>query len=207
MDHREKFENIYRRLTKTIFLGRSHLNVWKLMAEEEEKEPDTMKIAQTFFYLTSKANFETSILHLSRLLDNHKDSVNIWYYLDFIQSNHPNIFPNEYAGRIKKGVKRDKERLEELKTSIANLREWRNKRYAHFAKQILSNPNQIFAKYSLKVSELEEMYRSTSKIINHYTEFCDIIPVHGELLGDADVKSLFRIINKYKYLKKNMAKV
>ncbi len=191
----QHFVNLREALTEMCFQGQTHYRIWRTLNESFEKHPAPAENAPVFFIMTASAHFNSSFSFLAKLVDKHRDAVNINEYIEFVQSC-PSMFKKTQSSTISKAVQKDLQIIEAFSTQITNIRARRDKYYAHLDRKHISKPKEILQLFPIKPIEIYQLYEEIGKIINRYSGFYDDSSSEMGIVGEDDVKWLIEFIEE-----------
>ncbi len=194
-----KFVELRNLLMKQAYTGRSHFILWKSLMQALEKDPQSLNCAREFFGLTINAHIDATMLHLSRLIDTHPQSVNIFYFLDYVERNRKELFKHTDQSTLEMALDSDRKTLQKLSPKIENVKRRRNKLYAHIDQECISNRTEILKTYPVVVGDVEELFEKIGKILNRYSGFFDGSTWVMKILGvDTAVDGLLSLVKEGK---------
>lgn len=146
-----------------------HFIIWKEL--ENNKSGEINNIDEQ--YLTKKAHFDSALMHLFRLIDEHPDSKGIEKYLGFV-GNHPRIFRKIEPEIVNKFINDDKASLKIMHKAVKNILGLRDKYYAHIDRKYFMNKDKAFNDYPVTPEDIENLFILIGGILGKYNEFfCD----------------------------------
>jgi hypothetical protein len=83
------------------------------------------------------------------------------------------LFKDKNRKNIKKAIKLDGDRLLKEKTSLGNLKIWRDKRLYHLEKEYAGDLNQVFREHSITIGQFANLYSLAKDILNRYSIYFD----------------------------------
>ena len=145
------FRGYYENLISEIIYARAHLQLWERLKNYTASDYiDELNCAPFFFQLTMKSHFDDALLTLSRILDQHEDSLSIWKFLNFAEQNlgifstqafqrrmmhRPDWFESHTPMKLEE-IQEHRLTLYNSKQVIDNIKKWRDKRLAHFDREL-----------------------------------------------------------------------
>jgi len=182
----KQFLEYHRRLIDEIHQADAHFKLWKRLQDYRADYPKELNQAAFFFIFTTRAHLDATLMHIFKVIDKTKGSLNIWKLLDVVEENL-NIFSTEafsqrmvdnewYETQVNshipitsKIVQGDREKLKKLERITSSLKTWRNKAIAHIDRQFLLDGVDVAKQYPVKIGELEETITVLFEILNRYS--------------------------------------
>lgn len=124
-------------------------------------------VAEVFFRATYAACYQNSVLMLSKLLDTHKDSVNIPYLLNLAERSSEE-FPFATKQDVKRAVQQHRQYIQEVQSFLGGVRERRDRLIAHLDKNLVNDGGNAFLQPPLDSVETEECYKRLHEMLNYY---------------------------------------
>lgn len=190
-----QMDSILDALFQQIWMGNTHLQIWRQVNNTLAENPELAEISSAFFGFTLSAHADAALLHLARLLDGHKDAVSLPYVLR-VASSHSAGFPHQQKHVVLLAVKEDEARLGNLCETINALTTRRDKQIAHFDKQNIKDPVKLAADSELTLASIEGLYSEVHEIVCRYSAYWRDSSVHNEMIGWDDFKELARMALK-----------
>ncbi|MCP4601967.1 MAG: hypothetical protein GY847_15870 [Proteobacteria bacterium] len=126
---RPKHVKVIDKLDSLRSIGRDHLRAWtEIYRAFKGDERELIALAGWFFVISAVAHLQTAVLHAAKLTERNKDSVNVWYLLNLVESMPGS---RELRHGIKTSVRNCRERLEALEGDLAKIKEQRDLHLAH----------------------------------------------------------------------------
>lgn len=172
--------------------GSMYLRQWSRLRQALATSPSLSHIGYHFFNSTVLGLQELVYVHLGRLLDSHKDSVNISKFLNFVEQN-PEVFRDTSPADIRRLVARHRAALASLKDDIATLKYLRDNRYAHRNSAVTQEQ---LAASSLQQESLRRLFDTVARILNDYSGIFDKCEYAMEFVAEDDVGRVLRIIEQ-----------
>ena len=122
-DEKEEFEKVFAILEKLLLDAGVNIYIWEQL-KPTEKVVATLNQYKGFFVHTRAAHVDGFILKVSDVLSNSATAPSFYRILNMLGINS-SLAPDINGGEIKKRLRKHKEVLEAIK-------EWRNKRVAHW---------------------------------------------------------------------------
>jgi hypothetical protein len=169
----DKFKNYRFDLVVICTNGRTYLHLWKKIFNLFSKNKELFQLSPTFFAFARDGLLECAVSNLMKLYDVHKDSFSVYTYLNFAEQNMGILFKKKNQKNIKKEIKLDRDRLSKEKTSLGNLKIWRDKRLYHLEKEYAGDLNQVFREHTITIGQLDNLYSLAKDILNRYSIYFD----------------------------------
>lgn len=168
----------------------SHFKLWQALTNAVNDYSKEMNNAPGFFQMTIEAHQKLALYHLFKVIDAHKDSINITKFLNFIEQNIAIFSKEAYSKRLEGNQFRDerlqdyippdngviknyRSRIGELQGVIKNLQAWRDRYYAHIDQQVVIKSIQLNDEYEVKIGEADQLYKVLEDIVNYYSRIFD----------------------------------
>lgn len=166
-----------------------------------------MDRARCFFTMTIYAHLEASLIHVLKVIDKRSD-LNIWKFFGFVGRNL-NLFTEErVAERVKErldvsdfrrltgeDVEADRNRLEEFRSTMDNLKEWRDKEIAHLDHEAITSD--LSKDYPVRKEDFTNLISICLDVLNHYSGYYNRTQTALDPLGIDDWESVLRSIRYY----------
>jgi hypothetical protein len=169
----DKFKNYRFDLVVICTNGRTYLHLWKKIFNLFSKNKELFQLSPTFFAFARDGLLECAVSNLMKLYDVHKDSFSVYTYLNFAEQNMGILFKKKNQKNIKKEIKLDRDRLSKEKTSLGNLKIWRDKRLYHLEKEYAGDLNQVFREHTITIGQFDNLYSLAKDILNRYSIYFD----------------------------------
>ncbi|MBN1266704.1 MAG: hypothetical protein JXA25_14505 [Anaerolineales bacterium] len=136
--------------------------------------------------VTTEACLQAGILGLARLTIPDKESVTIWYLLDFLR-NHPQLFPDISRTKLITLREEMQQTIQAHEELLKKVQHWRDRSLAHRDRKWINNPEHL-ASSELSPAELKTLLGAVRDIL---LQACLLLetdsldsPDHSELLDD-----------------------
>jgi hypothetical protein len=207
----EYFQKYYDKLIWETILARAHLKLNERLDNYRSSYLKELNQAPHFFKLTMLAHYNDALLTLSRILDQHEDSLSIWKFLNFVEQNC-RIFSNQaFRQRMKgnpnyesltkshtpvtpKEVDEDRQKLGSLQDIISRLRELRDKVLAHTDRTFYLNSKITTKKYTFERKKLYEVTDTIAGILNRYSHAHNASTFVIKIPGEDDIEYVMNSI-------------
>ncbi len=163
----KRFLKYHERLVKELQHANLHFSLWKRLENYRADYLKELNQAHVFFRSTIEAHLEAALLHIFRVIDTHKDSVNIWTFLRFCDENQE-IFSVEALSQHRTDIDEDKKKLETLRPITKNLKLWRNKAFAHIDEKFVQDEVDVVKQHPIEIGQVEETITTLFRILNRY---------------------------------------
>jgi hypothetical protein len=209
-NEREKiYLGYFNTLVLNVTWAEIHESQWKQVREETKG----LNISRIFFNSTEKAHYEAMLWHLFRLIDTHSDSVSIWKFFNFAESNITIFSTDEFARRQKnhpsleryigdhmpvrlEDIREDRKKIDDLEETLVKLQDWRDKNYAHSDRgRFLPSTNSPKLE-TFTYAELEELIETLHEIIRRYQRAFDMIAYIVFEEGKREVQTIVQLIEE-----------
>jgi len=171
-----------------------------------------MPIGITFFAASQKAHYDAMLAHLFRVLDTNSQSLSIWKFLNYAESNIKIFSTQAFAQRNRKDIdsdnrskyhvpatvenlKDDRKRLTELEEQLKALRELRDKAYAHADLRLTISNSEVRLR-ELTIQEIEELITTVFEIIQRYSIAYDKSSYSRKWMREDDINDVMEILNE-----------
>ncbi|MFC1939001.1 hypothetical protein ACFLWM_02480 [Chloroflexota bacterium] len=211
----KRFQRDYNELILQTLHARAHLELWEQLNDYKDNYLRELNQAPHFFQFTMLAHYSDALLTLSRILDEHKDSLSVWKFLNFAEQNR-DIFSNEaFAQRMRqkpyhksliishtpithKEIAEDRQRLKNLEVTTSRIMYIRDKVLAHIDRTFYSRRGGITKKkYLFQRKELNKIYEvidTLLTILNRYSTSYSAGRFLEKYLGEDDVNIVMNAI-------------
>ena len=176
-------------LQKHIWMGRTHLWMWRQVNDYLALHQDVMNVSHAFFSFTLRSHLDSAFLHLARLVDQHREAISVDYLLR-VAETHSAKFAHASSAEITKSVKDDRSTLARLAKSIDAVVVRRDKQLAHLDKETLTKPASIEADATITYKDADDLFVALSAIVNRYSGFWRNSLTMPELAGWEDFNRL-----------------
>ena len=126
--------------------------------------------AHYFFSVVEEACLAYAILGLSKLLVRHDDSVTVEYLLNCSEGK-PSIFPGVRREVIADCVSRHRDMLQSMSSTIANVKEQRDRAIAHLDRSHVNKPSAVYTHQPLHYRDVEEAFGLVLGIVNSFAGY------------------------------------
>jgi hypothetical protein len=139
------------------FQGILHIKLWKDL-DKNLKGNDALYKKYDYFWLTTlKANLEAAQLHLLKLFDKPKDSVNIDKLVKYAEKNNEKIFEPKDNYRLEVEINQFESEIEKFKETIENLKNIRNNQFVHLSKKYADDYDALYKDYPNSRKNIHEI--------------------------------------------------
>ena len=156
-------------LSKELITLKIEFSILKIL--DKEKSLIYGRYGNFFIIIINSIN-EVTILRMSKIIVDNKDSLNLFNLINFIDDgNNLKRITNNNKGKIKEIKNQNnifRKELEEFKKMVKAINDYRDKGGAHIDKQ-LANKNKTI-KIRLNLNEFEKIIEEIEKIFNYYWE-------------------------------------
>lgn len=133
INEQQKFEQWLKQIIDELVWATCHFRVWEQLWPSTEEIAHVENIYLNFFQLTRTAHNDQFLLRLSKILDRHRDSINIFRLIDMIEK-HPGLITDKSLDTDALRTKLNKK--EEV---FKRLKALRDKKLAHIDEQFHVN--------------------------------------------------------------------
>lgn len=213
-DKEEVFLKYYEKLIWETLYARAHLKLWERLENYKSDYLRELNQAPHFFTVTIKAHLDDALLTLSRILDRRRrrDPLSIWKFLNFVEQNREIFSTQAFTQRMRqkpdydeywvkshtpitqKEIEEDRQRLENLGSTINNLITWRDKVIAHIDRRFYLKGKVISKKHPLKRQQLQDVIDALLKILNRYSASYKSSTFHHEFISEDDIQHVMDFI-------------
>ena len=188
-DEQEEFENGFEILQKQLLAANVHLYIWEQLYPTE-KVVGTINQYIGFFQPTRAAHLDGLILKVSDVLSNKPNAPSFYRILKMIGINS-SLAPDINGREIKKRLKRHKEVLEAIK-------DYRNKRVAHWDTSVEKLDKRVLLGPAKKM--LEDLKEISNKISASHSS-----NIHTFMyIQQGDTKSLLKALKRKQALDRKL---
>ena len=201
------FSKYYKELIWETIFARAHL---KLSERLEKYKADYLKElnqAPHFFILTIRAHIDDALLTLSRILNVHKDSLNIWKFLNFVEQNREIFSEEVFSQRIKdnpyhgslvkshksvtcKEIEEDRRKLENLEDTITKVKDLRDTVLAHHDRRSIVRGRITAETHDVQREKLYEVIDSLVMTLNRYSSAYNSSSFSEKFSGEDDIHGI-----------------
>lgn len=173
------------------YMGWTHFRIWQQIVGYLDNHQKIGKYAPIFFSSTIFAHSGMAVLHLTRLLDQHKDAISLEHLLKLAEEQKDH-FAHATTEQVVEQVQKDRVILEDLCNRAKDIRAMRDKILAHLDKDRLRDPERIIARIkNINPQDIEDLYQTLSKIVNTYEGFLRDSETLWEVVGwESDLEML-----------------
>lgn len=159
----DELEKLFEALKEQIMAANMHFDLYKKLHGSINEYYEPMNKSKNFWILTLNSHLEVTYASLCRIYDKHQKSNSIKNLLKKI-----NV---EYGSEIFPDIESDMEMISEKKIIISKLiKEYRNNYVAHISMKCILRNYQSMNGSLLSVSEINELIKNASDIINKYAQ-------------------------------------
>jgi hypothetical protein len=181
-------------LTKQVYLGRTHLWIWRHLNDSLVQNLDVAGISPVFFQLTLRAHSHEAFLHLSRLLDRKRRNLRLGALLDCAEE-HAGKFEKADSAHVRSSILPElRRRLEELDRRAEPVLKRRNTFLAHLDPRAVADFEAVASESKLTIGELEDFYTEAGEIVNAISRPYRDSQNLMELMGWDDFKRLVELV-------------
>jgi hypothetical protein len=171
-----------------------------------------MPIGITFFAASQKAHYDAMLAHLFRVLDTNSQSLSIWKFLNYAESNIKIFSTQAFAQRNRKdtdsdnrakyhvpatveNLKDDRKRLTELEEQLKALKQLRDKVYAHADLKLIRSNSEVRLR-KLTMQEIEKLITTVFEIVERYSTAFDKSGYSRKWMREDDINDVMNILNE-----------
>jgi len=199
----EKYLKYYHKLIEELLWADLHLKLWRRLVDYSGQ----LHVANTFFTVTMKAHLDAALVHLFKIFDTHKDSLSIWKFMNYVETN-PEIFSTKSFSRrmagntdldyllkshvpvTSKDIEEDKTKLHSKESIIRTLKKRRDKEYSHIDEALLLKMDNITRQSHLSISEVENSITAVFEILSRYSTAYDQSTYSRKWLREDDIEEV-----------------
>jgi len=207
-----KFDIYYKQLIDEIIKARMHLRLYKRLQEAKRNYLKELNQAPGFFSFTINAHRDAGLMSMFRLLKKQDNSLTVWKFLDFVDSNLEPLFSSQaFAHRnadkwfakdkdwhhhvlTHEDVENDRNALKEFEKTIENLIMLRDKKVAHIDQKFTLSAIDVSKEFPIKLTELERITAVIADILNKYSVAYDSSTYSVDMSGDYGVQVMLDAI-------------
>lgn len=199
------YKKYYEKIINELINARMHFRLYKRLQEARNEYLDELNQAPGFFSFTIRAHGDAGLMSVARVLKKQRESITIWKFLDFVESNLELFSAESFTHRMNKDeryedrvrwhrpvtlndIETDKNKLDEFKQVIDNIITWRDKRGAHIDEKLALEQADNLKEFSIKLKELEDITEAIANILNRYSVAYDSSTYVVDMLGDYGVE-------------------
>lgn len=198
---RPRLEKIMDELDRLASRGQDHLNAWREIYQAlHNNDRDLIDVAFWFFLITALAHIQMATLQAAKLVENSSESVNLHYFLNFLDSECRNDFPDNWD-EVKSLVERDRSQLQCLQTILGKIKAERDKTIAHHDRSLLKAGIDELSR--VEVIELDSLFQTIRDMLARYHTYyygtAPIVPSaksYTDLIGPRGLEDLFYLARK-----------
>lgn len=131
----QKFKQWLNQIIEELVWATCYFKVWKQLWPSTEEIANVENLYLNFFQLTRKAHNDQFLLQLSKILDRHRDSINIFKLIEMIEKK-PGLITEKSLD-----INTLRIRLSEKEEVFKRLKTLRDKKLAHIDEQFHINAN------------------------------------------------------------------
>jgi len=147
-----------------------------------------LKEEEKFFTVCTRACTEAGILGLARLIIPDKESLSIWYLLDFIR-NHPQLFPHLPRSELKAFREEQQQIIRDHEQELNKVRHYRDRCLAHRDRKWINAPHNLLPN-KLNLPELLSILETIGEILDSVSHTAGYekldLREHSKYLNDLD---------------------
>jgi hypothetical protein len=147
MTEKDKFKRDLQTLFNNCFRGKLHFNVWEDLNTRLAKDNELYKKYNFFWVTTLKAQLEVSQLHLIKLFDKSKKTVNIDHVINYAVKNKEKLFRTERLFAVTIEIDDFKNDIKSHRKTIDSFLEIRNHHFIHLSKEFIDDYNMLYKEY------------------------------------------------------------
>lgn len=189
----------------------------KLMISNQKENLSVINEFPAFYQLAEKSFIHVCIIELAKLYD-YGSEAGLEKLINICEANQ-NLFLKKFhnaiidcetdeIGRsydilvdIKKDINDARNKIENIKEIILNLKGQRDKFYAHLDKQYQKNPSSLITDYPLNYGDIKELIKTATIICNtFYQDLCRTAHACQTSNWD-DINNVFKMVKEYKEIK------
>lgn len=185
-DAERKFETYRHYLQHEASRLTSYIKLYRGLHERRADRLDEMNLAPAFFSVATDALFSATVLWVDKLLDENSER-GFFNFLTFVEYNNKMLsiaelqrrkgYPNGHwmLDRLAitlESVNEDRQRLRNL-SCLEAFKLRRDKFHAHFDKDYFFERDRFSKEAPITWSEVEQVIKTMSEIINHYSSAYD----------------------------------
>ncbi|MCR4943752.1 MAG: hypothetical protein K5986_04720 [Clostridium sp.] len=211
---KDSLKNILEEYFYRITYANDCFELHKFLIQSKAKYLNQMNISPAFFYLSYSSLFHTVVIELSKLFD-PKSKTGLYDLLNVCRDNI-NLFPtkreigyidcdtDEYVVHKILSIDMNKELadcrklLKNISKELENLRNWRNKFYAHLDEKYRNDKNNInlINDFPLNYGNINRILETAKKLCNKISDLLDRSANICQGSNVFDVESLFKQLSK-----------
>ena len=142
--------------------------IWRQFENDRRSNSETFQYAGVFYAVVSTCMIDSILWHLSKIIDDHQDSIGMIKFLNYIESNCPGIFSTKSSDVIKH-LEEDKQQITLLTSEITKIKGFRDKYLAHIDKTIQGDRQLATNSYPITLGEIKQVFTKCGEILNHYS--------------------------------------
>jgi homoserine kinase len=175
--------------------GKACLAILKGIDLNVSRFPAVPRVAPTFFAVARFAQLNTSLMHVSRLVDKHKDALSVLTLLN-ASERCPELLAHATPEAVLDLITRSRQRLDDHQSTLDSLRVIRDKVLAHTDKNVLkTDPGKYDELIETAIPQLESLYAAIGEVVNEISVAIDQVSVDFDALDLDDIDHLFRVLD------------
>jgi len=191
-----RFHALLDRLAQEVFLGRTHLWIWRYLNNALVEKPNVGKEARCFFTLTLRAHSDEAFMHLARLFDTTKGSVSLRTLPKLARSN-ATMFQEMKGQQVLSQLLPEQEHLiHELEAAAKPVKRRRHTLLAHLDPQAVTNFEGLAKEAMVTVGSLEKLYQGAGEVVNAFSRPYRNSMNAMELVGWEDYKRVVELVER-----------
>ncbi len=181
-----RFERWLKQIIEELVYATCHFRVWEQLWPSTEDIARAENVYINFFQLTRIAHNNQLFLHINKILDRRKDSINIWRLFGVIEKN-PDLLEQKID------IRAIKDRLNTKKEVYERLKVYRNKKLAHIDEEYHTSED-LRKRTKVFLGEMREILNDLADIITEISAaYSGAIPSF-ETVGIDDTTRLLKTL-------------
>ena len=185
-DKKGEFISLFDTLKDECIIARSQCNLWHRINKMPNDLPDLFSNGESFWTIAGFGIKETAFQRLFKIIYDTKNSVTIFKYLNFIESNK-SIFTYVTPETLDSNLKEDDLLLKSYKDKFDKIIQLRHKYYVHLDKKYLGDYNKVFVQNPVTFDDINDIHQSISEILVKYKLYFDETECSIELTDERDI--------------------
>ena len=187
----EKFGKWRQALASELIAAYNHYHIWEQLWPSEESVR-VLNRFRVFFHYTIAAHSQLFFLHVTKVTEDRRDSVNLWRLLDEVEK-HPSLVPRLLISK----VRQFRERLKAHSEIIRRIRTYRDKRIAHVDERHSWPDSRLWQDKVVTVGEAKILLQDLESIFNTLSAAHDGQRWSLKTIGLEDTTTLLKIMSDY----------
>jgi hypothetical protein len=183
----QKFKQWLKQIIEELVWATCHFKVWEQLWPSTEEIANVENLYLNFFQLTRKAHNDQFLLQLSKILDRHRDSINVFKLIEMIEKK-PGLITEKSLD-----IDTLRIRLSEKEEVFKRLKTLRDKKLTHIDEQFHINAN-LRGSIHVYVGEARAILSDLAEILTEISVAHDGATPAFETIGIGDTSELLKML-------------